>query len=423
MRVRRLVLVLPLTIAAACSSGSDSTPPLSLDTTFATTTTLRPDDGVLHIGVLRPTEGNATTIGQSIEDAVQLAVTEINAAGGVNDQDVRTTVVDEGTTAAAAVAAVDELLEAGVDAIVGPSSSTVALGGLAHIVESGVTTCSPTASALALDAFPDDGMFFRTIPSDSLQASAIAQAVEGTGARGVTLAFLNDVYGRPFADAVRTALSRRGISVTSSQPFNADEASIRATAQAIATVDAPVVVVIADATTGPALVQATDDLSSGSPQYVVNDSFRRTPLTNPYSTRLARRIVGVAPAAMAPKPFLDSLLTIDAQATGVYATNAYDCVNLVALAAQAAGSSQPRSIAAGIVIASASGSPCQTFAACNDSLIAGRNIDYDGPSGALDLGVDGDPTRAVFEQFAVDDSGRDSVVAKLTVGRQIVQPG
>ncbi|CAN0444762.1 unnamed protein product, partial [Phaeothamnion confervicola] len=257
---------------------------------------------------------------------------------------------------------------------------------------------------------------FRTIPSDSLQASAIAQAVEGTGARGVTLAFLNDVYGRPFADAVRTALSRRGISVTSSQPINADEASIRATAQAIATVDAPVVVVIADATTGPALVQATDDLSSGSPQYVVNDSFRRTPLTNPYSTRLARRIVGVAPAAMAPKPFLDSLLTIDAQATGVYATNAYDCVNLVALAAQAAGSSQPRSIAAGIVIASASGSPCQTFAACNDSLIAGRNIDYDGPSGALDLGVDGDPTRAVFEQFAVDDSGRDSVVAKLTVG-------
>ena len=42
----------------------------------------------------------------------------------------------------------------------------IALGTLDDIVSSGTLSCSPTASALALDEFPDDGLFFRTGPSE-----------------------------------------------------------------------------------------------------------------------------------------------------------------------------------------------------------------------------------------------------------------
>ena len=61
-----------------------------------------------------------------------------------------------------------------VDAVVGPTSSLVALGALGDLMAADVLTCSPTASAQALDDYPDRDLFFRTVPSDSLQAAAIA---------------------------------------------------------------------------------------------------------------------------------------------------------------------------------------------------------------------------------------------------------
>ena len=62
--------------------------------------------------------------------------------------------------------------------------------------------CSPTASALALDDFPDDGLFFRTVPSDSMQAAAIVQVAEQTGVPSVIVVYVDD--------ALRTPALRRG---------------------------------------------------------------------------------------------------------------------------------------------------------------------------------------------------------------------
>ena len=97
----------------------------------------------------------------------------------------------------------DELLTAGVDAIVGPASSTVALSQLADAVlpVTGVVTCSPSATALALDDYPDNKLFFRTVPSDSLEMVAIERRVERTGVETVAVGYLDDPYGRGLKDA------------------------------------------------------------------------------------------------------------------------------------------------------------------------------------------------------------------------------
>ena len=67
--------------------------------------------------------------------------------------------------------------------------------------------CSPTASASLLDNFPDNGLFFRTIPSDSLQAIAIVEAVNQTGANTATVAYIDDDYGQLFAESIGEALA------------------------------------------------------------------------------------------------------------------------------------------------------------------------------------------------------------------------
>ena len=78
----------------------------------------------------------------------------------------------------------------------------MALSDLDAPVSAGILTCSPTASAMALDNYPDSGLFFRTIPSDSLQMVAIAHVAERTGSTSIAIGYLDDAYGRDLAEAL-----------------------------------------------------------------------------------------------------------------------------------------------------------------------------------------------------------------------------
>ena len=89
-------------------------------------------------------------------------------------QPVQLVNASEGTTIDEARAGIDQLLDNNVDAIIGPASSLVALEVLDELMAAGVVVCSPTATALALNDYPDRDLFFRTVPSDSLSAQAMA---------------------------------------------------------------------------------------------------------------------------------------------------------------------------------------------------------------------------------------------------------
>src|SRR5262249_23615595 len=150
-----------------------------------------PDDGVLRVGVLLPESGEGAALGKPLLAAVEAARDQINAAGGVLGQDVDIVAhVDEGSSDTTARQAIATLVGLDVDAAIGPASSTIALGTLSQLMQAGVLTCSPTATSLALDRFPDRELFIRTAPSDSLEAKAIAAQAESTGARKAAVAYL-----------------------------------------------------------------------------------------------------------------------------------------------------------------------------------------------------------------------------------------
>jgi branched-chain amino acid transport system substrate-binding protein len=387
--------------------------------TIAPTTTVVVDDGALVIGAVLPASGAAPDIGGSLRTAVDLAVKEINDAGGVLGRPVRLITRDEGNDPTTAGMAVQDLVQLGVDAIVGPTSSLDVLGTLSTAVESGVLTCSPTASAMSLDAFPDNGLFFRTVPSDSLQAQALARVVEDSGSNAAVVVYLDDAYGRPFADATESALRSRGTTVTASFAFSPDDTSIADVVQSVTALRPQTVVVVADGTAGPSVITAIDAGSAGSrPTYVVSDAIRRPDSSVlPFSRALARRIVGVAPLAYTRSAsFTDELRTLAPDTSGLFAENAYDCVNLVALAAQSAGSSLSAEIAAAVAEVSGGGSSCADFAACNAVIADRRNPDYDGHGGVITLDTNGNTTAAVFEQFGFDDTGRDVVEGTVSIG-------
>lgn len=413
MRRPRSVFTAPFAVAvlvvamAACSSDNASPP--TTTAAAATPAVIRIDDGILKIGVLTPQGSANADIGQAIGSAVALATQKINDAGGFRGKPVVLVPADEGVAGVGIDPAIAKLLDANVDTIIGPASSTNALAGLGEIVDAGVVACSPTASASLLDNFPDRNLFFRTIPSDSLQALAIGEAVDRTGASRATVAYIDDIYGQAFADSIATSLQTKGIEQTASVPYSADNQSIRTAAAKVATLAAGVVVVIGDATSGPVMLGAIDsDEPVMQPVYVVNDAMRRpTASAEPMSVSLTKRVTGVSPVAYSADTQFLAELGATPDDPSPYAANAFDCVNLITLAALASKSTQPAAIAAAIPAVSDSGTPCMSYADCSADIEAGSNINYDGPGGSVTINSKGELGAANFEFFGFDETGRD----------------
>ena len=82
-----------------------------------------------------------------------------------------------------------------------------------------------------------------------------------------------------------------------------------------------------------------------------------------------------------------------------YGPESYDATMLIALAAQAAKSDSPSEFSKKIVEVSEGGEKCTDFKTCADLLADGKDIDYDGVSGPVDLGENGSPTKATIGLF------------------------
>ncbi len=396
--------------AAACTSGGDA---VTSTTVAATTTTVAPEsesDGRLVVGILLPT--GDTVLGAPMVSAAELAIERINASGGVFDEPVRRLVADEGTTTASATTAIQSLLSSDVDVIIGPGSSTIALSTLQEIVASDTLACSPTASAMALDGFPDAGLFFRTIPSDSLQSRAIADVADQTGAVTATIVHVDDAYGRAFADSVESAMAVGTISVADSIAFTGRDDDLTDEAGQLLASRAQVAIVLAGDDDGTRFLETLGEMdTSGLTTVVVNDAMRN-PMTPQriadLGSSLRNKIVGIAPQAASADPGAPF------DPPGLFAANAYDCVNLIALAAVRAGTDAPSDIADQIGSIGSSGSVCRTFADCVAAIDAGLQVDYNGPSGLTEIARSGDPARAVFDRFVYDANG-DAVLDRTVI--------
>lgn len=368
----------------------------------------------MTIGLLLPRADDAA-LSEGVNAGARQAVDQINSAGRVNGRRVRVVAADEGTSSADAQRGYRQLADAGVDAVIGPISSLTALNDLDTIIDDGVLVCSPTASALALDALPDEGLFFRTVPSDSLQAVAIAELAEGTGAQDASVVYIDDAYGRGLMQAVVEALEARSITV---DPMRLNPAEDNLTAEALTLLagEGDVAIVLGDDVSGPRMLTAMgeairDDPDLTVPDVIVNDAMRQPDSPDVMADLpglLREALQGVSPTATP---------TLGSEPAGLFSTNAYDCVTTIALAAEQAGSDRPSDIAAEMQGVSSGGSACRSYETCQDLIELGRNIDYEGPGGVLELDETGNPSRARFDVFGFDTEGGDESLKPLIVSR------
>ena len=385
-------------VLAACGS-SDSGTPKKADSIVK-------GDGVLTVGTLLPSTGDLAFLGPPEFAGVDLAVQEINAAGGVLGKPVVQTKADSGDgTPKIAPGSVDKLLSAKADVIVGAASSSVSLSVIDKIISAGVVQISPANTSTAFDTYADKGLYFRTAPSDVLQGNVLGNLVLQDGAKNVAIMARQESYGEALADNVEKTIKDQGGTVATKILYSVDATSYTTEITKLkeAKPDAIVVIGFNETTKIIPGLQAAGIGPQDVKTYFVDGN------TADYSKDFAKgTLKGVKatyPGAELKDDFKARLLTVDKNLKDyTYGPESYDATIMSALAAVAAKNDSGAAIASELINISRDGTKCTAFADCVALLKAGTDIDYDGVSGPVDLNATGSPSKATIGIFEFDNN-------------------
>ncbi|MEO1563262.1 MAG: ABC transporter substrate-binding protein [Pseudomonadota bacterium] len=341
----------------------------------------------VKIGVFLGFTGPIESLVAEMAPGAELAITEVSESGafmgGMTVEAVRadTTCVD----AAAATAAAERLITAdGVSGIVGGDCSGVTGATLANVaVPNGMVMISPSATSPALSTAEDNGLFFRTAPSDARQGAVMKDVIMDRGFDSVALTYTNNDYGKGLADAFQAEFEAAGGTVTISTGHEDGKADYAAEVGALAAAGGDVLVVAGYLDQGgQGIIQGSLDTGAFE-TFVLPDGMVGAALPEAIGSGLNGSF-GQNPSAQ--PEILDKYTAIVGDAfdgTSPFSAESYDAAALILLAMQAAGSTDPNVYKDSVFdVANAPGEPIAPgeLGKALEILANGGDIDYVGAS-------------------------------------------
>jgi len=187
-----------------------------------------------RVGAIVSRSGAASSSGEQVARGFDLAVSEINADGGVSGRKIELLYRDDSTNPEIGVAALRELFEHDhVTIVLGAVTSTVTLRLAPFCERNRVVLMSPSASASQLT---EAGQYiFRTVPSDVLEGASMADFARDLGLDRIAVLSVDNDYGTSLAGAFTDRLRASGGNVVASLTFpEGDEAVIADAVAALA---------------------------------------------------------------------------------------------------------------------------------------------------------------------------------------------
>ena len=393
---------------AACGDDDDDD---AMATATATATAAQAGAGeALKIGYLADFSGPLAEYGPEMQLGVELAIEHINAAGGVNGQDVTFVTGDTRVDPTQAVEEARRLVDVeGVHAIVGPLSSTATLAVADSVTgPSGIPHISPSATSPALTEADDDGYLFRTTGSDAVQGIVLAQLVESEGHANVGVIFRDDAWGQGLSEVFTANFS--GTATLAS--YAADgQPSYLAELQQAASGGAEVLVAMGFAETEVFLREAIEnDIFT---RFVFTDGNKSEDLIDQLGAEHLEGTVGTSPGSDPANASTQAWNAAYEAEHGslpslAFVRETYDATIAIALAAEAAGSVDGAAIRDQLI--AISGPPGDVFAAGPDGVAAalaavrgGADINWEGAATPIDWNAAGDVTTGFMEIYAYRD--------------------
>ncbi|MBM3613153.1 MAG: branched-chain amino acid ABC transporter substrate-binding protein, partial [Alphaproteobacteria bacterium] len=202
----------------------------------------------IKIGIMLGFTGPLESLAPDMAAGAELAINEISAAGTLLGGGHTITAIRGDSTcidAAAAVAAAERLVTSDkVNGIMGADCSGVTGAILQNVARpNGVVMISPSATSPGLSTAEDDGLFFRTAPSDARQGQVMADILKDRGISSVAVSYTNNDYGKGLADSFHAAFTAAGGTVTLNAPHEDGKADYSAEIGALAAAGGELLVV------------------------------------------------------------------------------------------------------------------------------------------------------------------------------------
>ncbi len=372
------------------------------------------DDGRLVVGALLPLTGDIAFLGPTLTAAVRLAVADINAAGGVLQQEVVLHEADSGDLSQdIANPETDRLLGLGVDVVVGGAASSVSMLVIDKITGSGVIQFAPSNSSPDFTTYDDGDLYFRTTPPDLLLSKMMAQLMAAEGNETVGVVYRQESYGTGLAVAFRESFEEVGGIVEPFIAYAPGTDSFDAEVDLLVSSDPDAVFIIAFEEAA-SLVTTMHERGIGP-----------TSDTNVYGT--AGHITSIGEAVSDPsivagmrgaensvdlssiRSFTDRLETMyqgGLEGRYSYGAETYDAVVITALAAEMARSTASTVVASKINGVTRDGIKCFSYTECLEVIFSGGNPDYDGVGGEYEFVEVGEPSVANYRILTYDGGAR-----------------
>ncbi len=399
-------------------------------TTSATTPAASSAKDGLKIGSLLPATGDLSAIGQPMIAAVPLLVQTVNKCGGVNGKPVTLVSEDDQTDPKAGGAGMTKLAEVDrVAGVVGSFASSVSSAAVDIAARNKVMLISPGSTSPVFTGRAKKGDFqsywARTAPPDTYQAQALAKLASEKGFKRVSTVVINNDYGVGFEKEFVQAFKKLGGTVVNeNKPTRYDPKATTFDTEASAAFagkpDAVAAVLYAE--TGSLLLKsaAEQGLSQGVTVMLTDGVYSPDFPGQVGKTSDGKFIlsgaIGTVPGANGKA--LADLTQLWKQKQGkevsAYVPHSWDAAALLALAAEAAKSNTGEGIKSKIRdVANAPGEEVSDVCKALELVRQGKDINYQGASGNVDIDESGDVVGS-YDVWAVKDDGKLAVTGKVS---------
>lgn len=373
-------------------------------------------DGSIKIGVLQSLTGDLGAYGGPMSDAMKLASKQINENGGLLGKKLELLIEDDQTNNVAAVDAANKLVNVDkVPAIIGDTGSGQSMSIIDITTGNGVFQISSSNTGTEFTNYNDSDLYFRTAPSDTLQGSAMAKLAKERGYTTVSTVVINNPYGVGFEEVFIKAFEADGGEVLETIRYDPSQTIFDSEVQKIAASNPQFVMMVSYPETGSLILRTAYEKGAlTSTPWLLSEGLKAgnmAELTGKDSSGkyIAAGLQGLAPdenaGGAAYEVFRNQYKAEYGKEPGIYCTNSYDALAVVALAIEKANSATGRAIADNIrSVSNPPGIEVSDLKEALNLVKDGKDIDYQGTSGNITFDEHGDVSGS-YTVWTISENG------------------
>lgn len=307
---------------------------------FTVTNCGRTDDAI-SIGAALPMTGSTSYYGEDSKRGIDMALDEINSAGGVRGRQLKVIYEDTQGSGNQAINAVRKLISAdNVPAIIGCGTSTETMAVAPVVEQNKRVLVSPVSSAASISRAGN--FVFRSVPSDGLQARDLAGWIRELNYQRIALLFVNQTWGVGLKDDFVREFQSRGGEVLTAESTDLDEKDFRTQLTSMKAKNPEAYVAIIYAKEGGILLKQARELGIAG-QFFGADPWTKQQFQDAAGPA-ADGVLFTTPAKYQGTEFAafaDNYRKRYGKEPGIYDAHGYDCMKLVAKAIEEGGTTGP----------------------------------------------------------------------------------